>query len=219
MVLSYSQLRNFYDHFGKKQDSQAFYEDAALDELVAHAEFERASSVFEFGCGTGRFAHRLLGELLPSEARYVGVDISSTMINLSRERLSVFPGRVELIESLGPIHFPLDDNSVDRVISTYVLDLLSTWDILRFLDEARRVLVPGGKLAIMSITPGTNLPTKLVMAIWRGLFWLRPSLVGGCRPIHLRSRLEDSDWTVEHHQVVPRYCVASEVLVATPKKS
>lgn len=219
MTLSYSQSRDFYDRFGKKQDSQAFYENAAVDELVAHAGFEQAASVFEFGCGTGRFAHRLLGDLLPSGARYVGVDISSTMLNLSRERLAAFAGRVELIESLGPIHFPLEDNSVDRVVSTYVLELLSSWDILRFLDEARRVLVPGGKLALINLTPGFNLPTRIVTSIWRGLYWLKPSLVGGCRPIHLASRLDKSDWTIDHIQMVNRYCVPSEVLVATPTKS
>lgn len=219
MVLPYSRVRHFYDRFGKKQDSQAFYEDAALDELVKHAGFEQATSVFEFGCGTGRFAHRLLGDLLPSEAHYLGVDISSTMLNLARERLSTFTGRVDLIESLGPIQFPLDDNSVDRVVSTYVLDLLSTWDIHRFLDEARRVLVPGGKLALISLTPGFNLRTRILISIWCGLYWLRPSLVGGCRPIRLAPSLDDSHWRIDYNQKVVRYCVPTEVLVATPKES
>jgi hypothetical protein len=37
MVLTRSQAQRFYDRFGKKQDAQAFYEDAALDDLIAHA--------------------------------------------------------------------------------------------------------------------------------------------------------------------------------------
>ena len=59
-VLKHSAARAFYDRFGKKQDCQSFYEDPALDELIAHASFEDARSVFEFGCGTGKFAARIL---------------------------------------------------------------------------------------------------------------------------------------------------------------
>lgn len=65
MVLTRSQARRFYDHFGAKQDSQAFYEDAALDDLMRHADCAQAQSVFEFGCGTGRFAAQLLTKHLP----------------------------------------------------------------------------------------------------------------------------------------------------------
>lgn len=36
-VLSPSAAQAYYDRFGKKQDWQGFYEDPALDELIAHA--------------------------------------------------------------------------------------------------------------------------------------------------------------------------------------
>ena len=60
MVLTRSQAQTFYDRFGRKQDAQAFYEDGALDDLIDHAAFEQVEKVFELGCGTGRFASRLL---------------------------------------------------------------------------------------------------------------------------------------------------------------
>jgi hypothetical protein len=37
MALTRYQAQYFYDRFGKKQDIQAFYEDAALDNLIAQA--------------------------------------------------------------------------------------------------------------------------------------------------------------------------------------
>jgi len=39
MELTSSEARAYYDKFGKKQDTQGFYEDPALDDLIAHAGF------------------------------------------------------------------------------------------------------------------------------------------------------------------------------------
>ena len=65
MGLTRSQAKSFYGRFGKMQDTQAFYEDAALDDLIAHAAFGEAANNFELGCGTGRFALRLTGGCRP----------------------------------------------------------------------------------------------------------------------------------------------------------
>jgi SAM-dependent methyltransferase len=89
LTLKPSEARSYYDRFGKKQDSQGFYEEPALDDLLAHARFGEAQKVFEFGCGTGRFGARLLAEYLPSSATYLGCDLSQTMIGLATERLVV----------------------------------------------------------------------------------------------------------------------------------
>ena len=85
--LSVEEARVFYDRFGAKQDQQLFYEGPALATLVANAGFAEAQSLFEYGCGTGRFAHELLEHYLPEGCRYLGVDISSTMVRLASERL------------------------------------------------------------------------------------------------------------------------------------
>ncbi len=82
VTLNKEKLRQFYDRFGSKQDKQGFYEDAALDALIRHGEFQSAQSVFEIGCGTGKLAARLLSDHLPDSARYVGIDLSSTMADL-----------------------------------------------------------------------------------------------------------------------------------------
>ncbi len=50
--------KRFYDRIGAWQDAQ-IYERSALEHLVAHSDFEHASSVFELGCGTGRLAECL----------------------------------------------------------------------------------------------------------------------------------------------------------------
>jgi ubiquinone/menaquinone biosynthesis C-methylase UbiE len=212
-ILTPSAAQAYYDRFGKKQDSQGFYEDPALDELVAHAKFEDSRSVFEFGCGTGKFAARLLESCLPPSTSYLGCDLSPVMIGLAEDRLREQGDRAKVVSCDGPIRFPLSEGSVDRVVSNYVLDLLSEADISRFLSESHRVLLPGGRVCIASLTRGVDLRSRIVSSVWRSVFRLRPALVGGCRPIRLDSFVDPREWRVLHRGVVTPFGVPSEVLI------
>jgi len=212
-VLGPADVRAYYDRFGAKQDSQGFYEEPALAELVRYAEFGGAARVFEFGCGTGRFAARLLADHLPAEATYLGCDLSPIMVGLAKRRLAAFGERARVEPAEGRVRFPLDDDSVDRVVATYVLDLLEEADIARFFAESHRVLLPGGRLAVASLTRGVNVASRVVAALWAGLFRLRPALVGGCRPIEPAAFVDPSAWRIVHRGIVTPFAVPSEVLV------
>jgi ubiquinone/menaquinone biosynthesis C-methylase UbiE len=214
MVLKPSEAKAFYDRFGKKQDTQSFYEDPATRALIARARLDEAEKVFEFGCGTGRFASRILAGHLQASATYLGCDLSSTMVGLATQRLAMYGKRAQVFQSDGTVHFPIADHSVDRVISTYVLDLLSEEDIEEFFPEAHRVLVVGGLLCLVSLTEGTTFLSRVVSSLWRSVFRLRASLVGGCRPLLLERYLNPSLWLPEYRKVFIAYGVPSEVLVA-----
>jgi ubiquinone/menaquinone biosynthesis C-methylase UbiE len=217
LVLTRTQAQTFYDRFGRKQDTQAFYEDAALNDLIAHAGFEQAVRVFELGCGTGRFASRLLGEYLSPSASYLGIDLSRTMIEIAEQRISPYTPRAKVVQSDGSMRFPLPDHSVDRVVSTYVLDLLSESDIRQAISEALRVLIPSGKLCLVSLTYGVTFTSRMVTALWSAVFGLHAPLVGGCRPIRLSSFFEPDGWSIAYHKVITQFGVPSEILFASPK--
>lgn len=218
MILTPAQARAFYDRFGSEQDAQGFYEDRALDDLVAHADFGSCRALFEFGSGTGKFAARLLKEQLPPTTSYLGCDISSTMVELARQRLAKYGQRVRVQQSDGAMLFPLADSAVDRVVSTYVLDLLSETDSRAFFSEARRVLTPGGQLCLASLTVGTTPLSRLVSGLWSALFRLRPAWVGGCHPIELQRYVSAEHWQVHHRQVHRSFGLSSEVLILICKK-
>jgi ubiquinone/menaquinone biosynthesis C-methylase UbiE len=216
-VLTHQQAKAYYDRFGSKQDSQAFYEDRAKDQLVAHADFEQARAVYEFGCGTGRFAEDLLSHHLPPTAIYHGIDVSSTMVQLSRERLAKFGDRVQIRHSDGAPKLDEVDHSIDRVVSNYVLDLLVDGDARQLVSEARRVLTPDGRLCLCSLTRGINFASRCLTWTWSWLYAVRPMLVGGCRPIELREYLNEPEWTMLYRGVVTGFGVPSEIIVAVPK--
>jgi len=213
MELTSSEARAYYDKFGKKQDTQGFYEDPALDDLIAHAGFQNARKIFEFGCGTGKLAERLLAEYMSPSATYLGCDVSSTMVGLATHRLLDYGKRAKVVWTNGIVHFPLPDQSVDRIVSTYVLDLLSMEDIGLVFIEAHRVLTSEGKLSLISLTKGVTFLSRMVSFIWMTVFRLRASLVGGCRPIQLERYLDPRRWDLEYRNVMTPFGVPSEILV------
>lgn len=216
-VLTPSEARAYYDKFGKKQDAQGFYEDPALNDLIAHADFQKTRKIFEFGCGTGKFAEHLLTEHISSSATYLGCDVSATMVDLATQRLMKYAERVKIVRSDGAVHFPLPDNSVDHVVSNYVLDLLSVNDMEQVFTEAQRVLTPGGKLCLVSLTKGVTCLSRMVSFLWMAVFRMRASLVGGCRPIYLERYADLERWQIEYRNVLTPFGVPSEVLILTQR--
>lgn len=206
--------RKFYDGFGAKQDKQGFYEDAATTDLISHAGFQEAAEVFEFGCGTGRFAQTLFSGHFSPTTRYTGVDISSKMVELTKERLKPYAERatVELCEEKKPL--PVANNTVDRFVSNYVFDLLSPEYARWVIEEARRVLVPGGKLCLVSLTYGDKPLSRGISWVWERIFRLRPQLVGGCHPVKLNQLLAPGQWVIQYRKVVTAFGIASEVVIA-----
>jgi ubiquinone/menaquinone biosynthesis C-methylase UbiE len=213
-TLSREEARRVYDRIGKLQDSQAFYEDRATDLIIHHGEFTNAQHVFEFGCGTGRLALRLLSEHLPADAVYHAVDLSPIMVGLAEDRLAPFTSRAEISLSDGGPSIQKPAESYDRFVSTYVLDLLSDEDIAVVLREAHRILEPRGLLCLSSLSTGSGIASRLLAHIWSAVHRLSPSLVGGCRPLELVGHLSCSEWKVRHHARVAPFAIPSEVVVA-----
>ncbi len=210
--LSHADVETFYDAFGARQDGAGYYEDVTLAELTRFANFEAATSIVEFGCGTGRFAEEMLHL---NNALYWGCDISSTMIDLSQKKLSHFGERVTLMKSSGEVTLPLQDESCDRFVSNYVLDILSADEIESVLREARRVLKPNGLLCLTGLTHGKGLFSKAWTAFWNLRFDLNSKWVGGCRPVALTEFLDG--WESIHHNVVTVGGISSEVVVGKKK--
>ena len=214
-TLTHEQAKSFYDGFGSRQDKQSFYEEMALSALVSNADLDQARSVFELGCGTGRFAFDLLEHHLPVDAQYFGTDISSTMVELASKRLAPFGSQARVLLVKGQPNIPLGNSSVDRFISTYVFDLLPVSEQLQWLAEVTRVLRPNGLLCLAGITYGTTPISRAAMGLWQRLFALNPAWVGGCRPTLLAEVLAKESWSVRFRKVVVSWGIASEVVVAT----
>jgi len=212
------EARRVYDRIGRRQDSQAFYEDAATRELVRNGDFATARAVFEFGCGTGRFASQLLRESLPPEASYRGIDLSPKMVEIARQRLSRFGARAEVAQSEGEPPREEPSDATDRFVSNYVLDLLSEDLIEAVLREAHRMLEPGGLLCVASLATGHTHVSRAVARTWAAIHRASPRLVGGCRPLELLRFVSEPSWSVRYLGHVAPFGLPSEIVIAAAAK-
>jgi ubiquinone/menaquinone biosynthesis C-methylase UbiE len=203
-----------YDRIGRLQDWQRLYEGPAVAELVAHADFEHARSVFELGCGTGAMALSLFDDVLPADATYTGVDVSSRMVQLASKRLAPFADRATVVEVGGRAPLPGDSDRFDRVVALYVFDLLAEPLAQELLAEAERLLTPDGRLCLVSLTHGTTAPSRVLCSLWNRVWRVAPALLGGCRPIDLLPLLDG--WEIEHVANLTAWAVPSQVVVAAP---
>jgi arsenite methyltransferase len=104
--------------------------------------------VLDLGCGAGTDL-LIAAQMTGPAGLAIGVDMTSSMLEVARaSALEMQLGNVELhqalIESL-----PLDDESVDVVISNGVIDLVPDKDAV--FDEIDRVLRPGGRLQLADV--------------------------------------------------------------------
>ncbi|MCB0873036.1 MAG: class I SAM-dependent methyltransferase [Thermoleophilia bacterium] len=212
-ALSPERAARVYDRIGKFQDWQGFYEGPAIRDLVAHADFASARRVVELGCGTGAMAAELLTRRLPPDATYLGLDVSSRMVGLASSRVSAFGARASVRRISGRPPLPVDDSAADRFVAVYVFDLLADELADAIIEEARRILTPGGRLCLVSLAPGATAGSRLLCAAWNRVWAHAPALVGGCRPVDLRPRLARG-WRIEHERSITAWGVTSQVIVA-----
>jgi len=212
--LTPQQAGRVYDRIGRFQDWQILYEGSAIRELVRLGSFETAKSVFEFGCGTGAFAEKIM-KIVSPECRYVGLDVSPAMNRLANRRLQRWADRASVKLGDGSSRLPERDRQFDRFVSNYVFDLLSPEYAAAILGEAHRVLNERGKLCLVSSGSGISRLSRVVTALWERIWTYKPALVGGCRPVDLQSMLASDQWSIEHHKTVISFGITSEVVVAS----
>lgn len=213
-TLSSNQAKRIYDRMGRLQDSQALYEDRARRRLLQHASMDEASSVVEFGPGTGRFAAHLLSVHLPPTASYVGLELSTTMTRHARANLAPWASRATIQQTDGSPEIPSPDGAFDRFVSSYVFDLLSPENITTILAEAHRVLRPGGRLCLVSASPGQTRWQRAIMGTVSAVHRVNPSFIAGCQPIELRPFIDGSSWNMIYHGHEAFLGITSEILVA-----
>ena len=207
-----------YDRVGRWQDTQGFYERRAVSAMVAAARLDEVGEVLEVGCGTGALAARLLEHELPPTARYVGIDISPRMVELSRRRLRPHATRARVVLVDGRSPWPVADGACERVLAAYVLDLLSPEAIDGFFAEAHRVLRPGGLVALTSLAPGRRGVARAVSTAWSWLWRTNPHLTGGCRPLALDPHIPTA-WRRVHDATRTDWGVCSRSIVLEPRPS
>jgi arsenite methyltransferase len=112
------------------------------------ARIDPGSVVLDLGCGAGTDL-LIAAQMTGPDGRVIGVDMTASMLDRARASANEMGlSNVELHEGLIE-SVPVEDASVDVVISNGVIDLVPDKDAV--FDEIDRVLRPGGRLQLADV--------------------------------------------------------------------
>ncbi|MFJ4175945.1 class I SAM-dependent methyltransferase [Microbacterium sp. NPDC089696] len=131
-------IRQAFDARAGSYDDSEMHRSLA-EALAATLPLDGASTVVDIATGTGLVLRALADRAAEVDARLIGVDVSSGMLEVARREL---PG-AEWIEA-DAARLPLADMSADAVLCVTALHIIP--DVPAALHEWRRILRPGGRL-------------------------------------------------------------------------
>lgn len=206
------QAKRFYDRISRFYDylTVAFerkYSNMALERLV----IKEGETVLEIGFGTG-YCLRRIAQFVGETGKAYGIDISSGMLEVTKRRLekAVLMDRTELY-CADAANLPYDDTIFDAVFMSFTLELFDTPEIPKLLEEVKRVLKPGGRLGVASISREDGQSVLLRLYEWAHKKW--PRYVD-CRPIYVEHSLRDAGYETRSKEKVRVFGLPGEIVVA-----
>jgi len=206
------EAKRFYDRISKFYD----YLTGAFERKYAEMALERVSvekgeTVLEIGFGTGHCLKRI-AESVGKTGKAYGIDVSSGMLKVTKRRLEKagLTNRVKL-HCGDATSLPYADNAFDAIFTSFTLELFDTPEIPKVLYEIKRVLKPGGRLGVASMSKENDQSITLRLYEWVHMKW--PKYVD-CRPIYVEHFLRNAGYEIKSKEKVRLFGLPVEIVVA-----
>jgi demethylmenaquinone methyltransferase/2-methoxy-6-polyprenyl-1,4-benzoquinol methylase len=195
---SREETRSYYDRIARIYDlmadhSEAPARQAGLDLLAARP----GEKVLEVGFGTGHCLVALAQAVGPAGKVY-GLDISDAMRRHAEENLQKagLADRAELACGDG-LRLPYPAGALDAAFMSFTLELFDTPEIPLVLAECKRVLRPGGRIAVVGMSKEEGHGVVFHLYEWTHKHF--PNFVD-CRPIFVARALEEAGLRVQKQE-------------------
>jgi len=130
------------------------------DKLVQRSGIKDGMHVLEIGCGSGAYT-TFVARAVGGEGKVYALDIQPEMLQQLENKLAKPENKdirnIELVNS-SAYDLPFDDDSLDLVYMVTVFQEIP--DRSRALQQVKRVLKPGGILAVTEFFPDPDYPWK-----------------------------------------------------------
>lgn len=202
---SYNRISRWYDLLGGQSEKK--YRSEGLRLL----DVKPGEKVLEIGFGTGQVVIAL-AHSVGADGRVYGIDISDGMLGVATGRVSKagLEDRVELRRG-DATELPYEGNFFDAAFMSFTLELFDNPDIPVVLRECMRVLKPGGRLAVVSMSAYG--PEGTVVKLYKWVHSSFPNLVD-CRPIFARKEMMETGFTIRDDELLTMWDLPVEVVLA-----
>jgi ubiquinone/menaquinone biosynthesis C-methylase UbiE len=122
-------------------------------DLVGRAGFQPGWHLLDAGCGTGRFLPHL-AELVGARGRLTAIDLAPENVHLVRTRYATLPALADVAQG-DVTDLPYADDTFDAVWCANTVQYLDDDQLRRALAQLRRVVRPGGLVAVKDLDAST----------------------------------------------------------------
>ena len=206
-TLSRNSIQHFYDRAARFYRWFSIFESEVKNTAVENLELAPGQKLLNVGLGTGSEQQDFLKCLFPGGTVF-GIDLSFKMLQVASLTTKGFLCQGDARD------LPLSNAVFDRIYCAFVLDLVLEVDIPTWLASFRRVLKPGGRMVMLSLVEGVNLPSKMLVSAWKQLYRIDPRICGGCRPLELSRWTADAGFECIERRVIVQLGLPTEVVVA-----
>ena len=177
-ALGVNWLTQYYDWL----ISSFFPEKKIKTALIEQANIFRGEIVMDFGSGTGTLC-MMMKQRQPG-ADIIGLDIDEKVISIAREKIQNANLNIKILQYDGNA-IPMPDNSVDKIVTSFVLHHLNTDIKEKMFAEFHRILKPSGEFHVADFEKPANLYTNMAFQLVR---WLDGK---ECTSINAKGKLKE----------------------------
>ncbi len=181
-------------------------ESKARNRCLELAAIQNGEEVLEVAVGTGLAFQRIL-KSNPS-GRNEGIDLTEAMVIRANKKAAKSGLNAYHLKIGDAYELDFPDDSFDVLINNYMFDLLPQQDFLTVLQEFKRVLRPGGRLAIVNMTKGE----RWYNGVWERIYKINPALLGGCRGVSILPQIEVCGFTQITREYMSQLTFPSEIV-------